>query len=92
MGIEIARVLVGPRVQGLPRQLQVPGDLPVVAERDVVVLPITDPISQLVRLRDALLAKFGFAEVGLSPPERCVSHGERRVDLDGALEQGDSFW
>ena len=37
MRVEIIRVFVRPRFQNLPRQFEVPGDLPVIAERDVVV-------------------------------------------------------
>ena len=43
MGKEITRVLLRPLFQGLPRQFEVSGYLPVVAERDEIVFPIANP-------------------------------------------------
>ena len=57
-----------PRFQSLPRQLEIPRDLALVAERDVVVFGLADRVPERVHSGNALRPDFGFPEVRVHTP------------------------
>ncbi len=82
---------MGPRFEGLSRQFQVSGYLPVVVESDEIVLQIAHPIPQFISLGYILRSQFGLAERGIEPAQVGISHRKFRIDLDGPLQQRDDF-
>ena len=85
--MELARVFVDPRFQGLPRQFQISRYLPVIVERDEKVLPIADAIPELIGLGDALRRQFGRPEGVIIPAQVGMSHRKCGVEFYRPLQE-----